>query len=110
MYKILGIKYFKWLLLLFFWGKKNNREKYFDGSRRGINNLLFQSKQSEFGHLGAFFVISIIVGFLLSEKYYLLVSFAMIINIIGNFYPVILQRHHRMRVAKLMLHKKFAGN
>ena len=32
-YKILGVEYFKLLLLKFFWGKEKNRKKYFNGTK-----------------------------------------------------------------------------
>ena len=32
LYKILGLKYYRSLLLFAFWGRKNNRKKYFNGT------------------------------------------------------------------------------
>jgi hypothetical protein len=55
--------------------KEENRTKYFDGRKSGLANLAYQSRQSEFGHLGAFLVMT------------------------GA--ALILQRHHRMRIDKL---------
>lgn len=102
-YKILGIKYFRFLLLLFFWGHKKNRKNYFDGTKRGIQNFVFQTKQSEFGHLAAFVVVFIITIYLLSLGYYKLCIIMSIINIIGNAFPVILQRSHRIRIQKMTI-------
>ncbi|WP_394330522.1 hypothetical protein [Psychroflexus sediminis] len=39
-----------------FWGKKKNKQKYFDGTKSGLENLDYQTKQSEFGHLAALVV------------------------------------------------------
>lgn len=100
-YKVLGVKYFRYLLMVFFWGRKNNRRKYFNGSRNGLTNLIYQSKQSEFGHLGALVIILLLSIALLLHGYnkiFLMINF---INIIGNLYPVILQRHHRMRIDRI---------
>jgi hypothetical protein len=98
----MGVQYFKYLLILFFWGRKKNRKKYFDGSKKGFENLIFQSKQSEIGHLGAFVSIFIVSVLLLLKGYLLLVLFMTIINVIGNVYPILLQRHHRARVGRIL--------
>nr|WP_319511674.1 hypothetical protein [uncultured Draconibacterium sp.] len=100
-YRLMGLKYYRYLLLVFFWGQRKNRQKYFDGTRMGLENLDYQSRQSEFGHLGAFLLIVIASVYLLILGYFLMVTAAMLINVIGNLYPVVLQRHHRMRLERL---------
>ena len=62
---------------------------------------MFQTKQSEFGHLGAFVVIIISSVILLVYGYIFLVIIMTLINILGNVYPVVLQRSHRMRIEKI---------
>jgi hypothetical protein len=99
--KVLGIKYFRFLLLIAFWGRKNNRIKYFNGTKKGLRNFIFQTKQSEFGHFGAFVVIIISSIILLVYGYTFLVIIITLINILGNVYPIILQRIHRMRIEKI---------
>lgn len=98
---MLGVKYFKYLLLLFFWGRKKNRKNYFNGTKNGLQNFIFQTKQSEFGHFGAFVIITITSIFLLAYGYLFLVIVMTLINIIGNGYPIILQRMHRLRIEKI---------
>jgi hypothetical protein len=101
-YHALGIKYFNFMLLAVYWGKKNNRRKYFDGTRRGLPNFIYQSKQSEFGHLDGFVTIFIVSIFLIAKGYVILVAILTVINIFGNLYPLILQRYHRIRIEKLI--------
>ncbi len=100
-YKLFGINYFRKTLLIFFWGHKKNRKKYFDGTRNGLQNFIYQSKQSEFGHLLSFLFIVSASIILLFYNYPVLVAFLTLINFIGNLFPVILQRYHRMRIAQL---------
>jgi len=100
-YSMLGVKYFKVFLLVFFWGTKKNRTTYFGGSRKDFSNLIYQSKQSEFGHLGALVVIGLSTLILLFYGYTLLALFSTFINLIGNFYPIPLQRMHRMRIDRI---------
>lgn len=97
----MGVHHFRLVLLFAFWGKAKNRKKYFDGSRTGISNFIYQTRQSEFGHLISFVSIALISAYLLARQHFLLVLFTAIINIVGNLYPVILQRYHRMRIERL---------
>lgn len=99
-YNLMGVPYFQKALMTAFWGKEKNRKKYFDGTKSGIRNFIYQTKQSEFGHLGALVLISGISFFLVGHGYYLIATIAMGINFIGNLYPIILQRHHRMRLRR----------
>ena len=99
-YDILGVSYFKILLLLTFWGVEKNRKKYFDGTRQGINNLNYQTKQSEFGHLGAFVLVQITANLALYHGLIWVAAFTSIMNFFSNFYPIILQRYHRIRTGR----------
>lgn len=105
-YNVLGVKYFRKLLIIFFWGKKDHRKKFFDGTKSGLKQFIYQSKQSEFGHLGALVLLLIINLLFLIPGYNLLVLFTFLINIIGNFYPVILQRYHRIRIQRILAKPK----
>jgi hypothetical protein len=107
-YSLLGVKLFKWLLIEFYWGKKKNRKKYFNGFKNGLENFDTQTKQSEFGHLASFNVILIVSIFLVAKGHIALFFLTTLINIIGNIYPVILQRHHRIQIEriKFLLDKK----
>ena len=96
--KQLGLELFKKFLLAIFWGKEKNRKKYFNGTKSGFDNFIYQTKQSEIGHLLAFFSLIAVSIFLLINDYYLIACYSIIINILGNLYPVILQRMHRSRL------------
>jgi hypothetical protein len=100
-YRVLQVKYFRLFLMIVYWGRKKNRKKYFDGTRAGLANLIFQSKQSEIGHLASLSAILLITGILVYYQYFLLFFLANFLNTLGNYYPIILQRHHRMRLQKL---------
>ena len=101
LYSVLGVSYFRSLLMFFFWGMRRNRRKYFDGTRSGLDNLTFQARQSEFGHLMAFLFILAACAVLAWHSHWTVVAWASLVNVIGNLYPVILQRHHRYRVDRL---------
>lgn len=101
-YKVLGVDYFKYLLLFTFWGREKNRKKYFNGTKSGLNNFNYQSLQSETGHFLSFINILLFSVLLIFKAYIFLAVLTILINILANFYPVILQRYHRMRIKRVL--------
>ena len=100
-YKVLGVEYFKVLLLKFFWGKEKNRKRYFNGTKAGIDAFDTQTRQSEFGHLAAFISI-VFASFILLGKGHIAIFFiTSLINLVANLYPIILQRAHRIQIERL---------
>jgi len=108
LYSSLGIKAYRKLLLVIFWGREKNRLKYFDGSREGIHNFIFQTKQSEFGHMTAFITLFIISIILALYGHVTSLAIILVLNIIGNLYPSILQRYHRLRLKRVTMHPRFS--
>ena len=102
LYRALGVAYFRKGLLFFFWGKRKQRKQFFDGKRSGIDKMIHETQQAEFGHFMAFVSITLICLWLTYHRLYELSILTFIINFIGNFYPVVLQRHHRMRIERLI--------
>lgn len=100
-YNLLGVTYFKMMLLRAFWGKEKNRKKYFNGTKSGIQQFDFQTRQSEFGHLGAFVAVLIVAFIFLFKGYLFIFIITSIINIISNLYPIILQRMHRLQIERI---------
>ncbi|MFT6167405.1 MAG: hypothetical protein ACJAV5_000639 [Vicingaceae bacterium] len=101
-YYLLGVSYFRKFLMLFFWGSKKNQKKYFNRTRIGIDNFIYQTHQSEFGHLGALVLVAFTNMYAFYLGYYAISIFLFVINIVGNLYPIILQRHHRIRLEKFI--------
>lgn len=100
-YEVLKVNLFRKMLLATLWRSQTQRKKYFDGKEKGISNLVEQSMKSEFGHLIPLIIIFFISLYLVSIGSFKLAAITLLINLIGNLYPVILQRHHRMRVQLL---------
>ena len=101
-YDAIGVDLFRKLLLFFFWGRGKNRAKYFNGTRGGLQNFIYQCKQSEFGHLGAFVLILAVSLLLMWNKLVMLAILTTVMNVIGNLYPIILQRHHRIKIEQIL--------
>lgn len=100
-YDFLGVKYFRKFLLATFWRNKNQRKLYFDGKRTGISTLVEQSMKSEFGHLMPFIMINAASVYFIAIDLFELGMFTIMINVVGNLYPIILQRQHRMRIQQI---------
>lgn len=101
LYQTLRLDLFRWFLLKAFWGKKAHRKKFFDGKPSGIANMLYQTKQSEFGHLVPFVLLNVCSILLASKGLYAATAIVLFINTVGNFMPVVLQRWHRNRLSRM---------
>ena len=99
--KAINVELFRKMLLATLWKSKERQKEYFDGTKEGLANLETQSKKSEFGHLIPFVLISVLSVYWLSTGQVKLGIATFLINIIGNLYPVVLQRNHRMRIQVL---------
>jgi hypothetical protein len=98
LYKYLHVEKFRKFLLATVWRKKEMQKTHFDGTKSGIDNLILQSKKSEFGHLVPFIILTCIVFYWVVIGKWEVAIWTFIINVIFNLYPIILQRHHRMRI------------
>lgn len=97
-YKILRVNLFRKFLLATLWKSQQQIKKYFNGKENGISNLAEQSMKSEFGHLTPFIILCFVSCYLILIGSVKLGVISLLINLIGNLYPIILQRHHRMRI------------
>ncbi|MGB3798492.1 MAG: hypothetical protein WA952_01685 [Lewinella sp.] len=102
-YHLLRVDWFRRALLATLWRGKDQGKRYFNGRRDGVANLRMQSMKSEFGHLLPFILLSLYAGYLAYRSAYLLGAAIFFINVIGNLYPVLLQRYHRMRLQRLFI-------
>jgi len=100
-YNGLGVELFRKALLATLWKSKSQRKKFFNGQKNGIQNLEVQSMKSEFGHFIPLVIIFFVVIYLIGIGQFKLAFLTFLINIIGNLYPVLLQRYHRMRIQKI---------
>ena len=102
-YQTLKVESFRKFLLATFWKNQKQRNRYFDGKKGGMEHLVTETQKAEFGHLIPFVIITLISFYLIVTGMIMLGSFTFAFNWIGNFYPIILQRHHRMRVENIRL-------
>lgn len=97
-YQFLKVEWFRKFLLATLWKDKKQRKRYFNGKKEGMDNLEEQSMKSEFGHLLPFIILLVVSVYLLAVGQTYLALFVLLWNILGNFYPILLQRKHRARL------------
>lgn len=99
--KIIRIDLFKKLLLNTIWNKKKNKKYFFNGFRKGFIDLEIATMKSEFGHFMGFCIVMILAIIIAIKASYWQSILILIVNILFNFYPFMLQRFHRLRVHEL---------
>lgn len=99
-YNLFNVELFRKFLLVTFWKKKEQQKDYFNGRPDGLAHFATQTQKSEFGHLIPFIAINVLCIYLFSNNLKKLALVTFLINCIFNWYPIILQRHHRMRLLR----------
>lgn len=102
-YDLLRVAVFRRLLLATLWRDQAQRNRYFNGKKSGLAHLEEQSQKSEFGHLIPFILLLGVSIYFVTYGHWQLGLSTALINFIGNFYPIVLQRHHRLRLQQLRL-------
>ncbi len=96
-YELLGIHWFRKLLLWIGWEKLNKKANPVEKNTKSLSHLLYRTKQSELGHIIIFIIV---LGFtlLVALKYGIRESlWLLVLNILMNLYPIFLQRYNRPR-------------
>lgn len=101
-YSTLKVDWFRKILLATLWRSQRQRATFFNGKKAGIAHMVTQTQKAEFGHFIPFVLIILSSIYFVVLGQYQLAIFTVFINIIGNFYPIVLQRHHRMRIERLL--------
>jgi len=94
----LRIKQFRRLLRLTFWRPWLSKQFFFDGTRNGLAQFDQNTRRAEFIHAAAFVVILLACLYIGMSGDHLLAVAAFLVNVVWNFYPVILQRYQRSRL------------
>lgn len=99
-YESFGINFFRKLLVWIGWEKLNKKSNPIAKDTKALAHLHYQTKKSELGHLIIFIVVlgfNIFVAFRfgIHKSMWLLV-----LNILLNLYPILLQRYNRPRLER----------
>lgn len=100
LYHFLGINIFRKILVFIGWEKINKKANPVTKSLNSLLLLEYGTKQSEFGHLVIFFIVMGINIFVAIKFGFFQSIWLLILNVLLNFYPIILQRFNRPRFKK----------
>lgn len=99
-YESLGINFFRKLLVWTGWEKLNKKSNPIGKNSKALTHLHYQTKKSELGHI---IILVIVLGFniFVVFKFGILKSLSLLIlNILLNLYPILLQRYNRPRLER----------
>jgi hypothetical protein len=99
-YQSLGINFFRKLLVWIGWEKLNKKANPVERNTKTLVHLHYRTKQSELGHT---IILIIVFGFniFVAFKFGILKSlWLLILNILFNLYPILLQRYNRPRIER----------
>ena len=106
-YEAFGINWFRKLLVIIGWEKLNKKANTVEKNLQALVHLEYRTKQSELGHIIIFFIV-------LAFTIYVAITFGIkesvsliILNILLNLYPVLLQRYNRPRLQKAIILSKY---
>ena len=99
-YESFGINFFRKLLVWIGWEKLNKKANPIEKNTKALMHLHYRTKQSEFGHIIVFIIV---FGFTIYSvfKFGVLQSlWLLILNLLLNLYPILLQRYNRPRLER----------
>ena len=99
-YELIGINYFRKLLVLIGWEKVIRKSNPIEKSTATLVNLHHQTKKSELGHLIIWYIVLGFTVFVAFQFGVLKSIWLLILNILLNLYPVLLQRYNRPRIQR----------
>lgn len=106
LYRATGARWMRRALVLVDRWSGRNRFSYFSGTRSGLEDFERRTRKSEFGHLASFAVLLPVSLVLLLSGQVVAASVALIANWVGNFYPAVIQRQHRLRIRRLRARRR----
>jgi len=101
-YQSLGINVFRKLLVWVGWEKLNKKSSPVEKNTTALMHLHYRTKQSELGHI---IILMIVLGvnIFVAFKFGILKSlWLLVLNILFNLYPILLQRYNRPRIERVM--------
>ena len=102
LYESLGINFYRKLLVWTGWERLNKKSNPIEKNTKALLHLHYRTKQSELGHLIIFFIV---LGFniLVTLKFGFIKSlWLLVLNILLNLYPMLLQRYNRPRIERAL--------
>lgn len=101
-YKLFGVNIFRKILVWVGWEKLNKKTLPVKHSSEALKNLAYATKQSEFGHLIIFIIVMIFTIFVGLKFGMANAIWLLVLNILLNLYPMMVQRYNRPKFKRLL--------
>lgn len=101
-YEWLGVNLFRKLLVWVGWEKLHKAENPVRKTTDALQHLEYCTRQSEFGHLVIFIIVSIMAASVAFDYGIDQAIWLIVLNFPLHLYPIILQRHNRPRYLRLL--------
>ncbi|UYZ63398.1 glycosyl-4,4'-diaponeurosporenoate acyltransferase CrtO family protein [Hymenobacter weizhouensis] len=101
LYRVLRVEWLRRFLCWVHYHRPQPRRTFFGGRRADLPELLKNIQGAECTHLLALLAMLALPPYFLYLGRYDLAAGAAVGNFFGNFYPIVLQRHHRGRLLRL---------
>lgn len=108
-YRWVGIDAFRNILVWIGWEKLNKASNPVNKHPATLKKLEYSSRQSELGHLIIFGFVAALALFIALRYGIAHTLWLLILNIILNLYPVILQRYNRPRLQNILIKAESFG-
>lgn len=99
-YEYLGINFFRKVLVWVGWEKLNKKSNPIGKNPQTLQQLHYNTKQSELGHLIIFIIVLGFNVFVAIEYGFNKSIWLLALNIMLNLYPILLQRYNRPRIER----------
>ncbi|WP_439880132.1 hypothetical protein ACSX1A_13285 [Pontibacter sp. MBLB2868] len=99
-YKWFGVNGFRKVLVWVGWEKLNKASSPVKKCLNALKHLEYNTRQSEFGHLIIFFIVLALALFVGLYYGFKNIVWLLMLNIILNAYPIMVQRYNRPRIQK----------
>lgn len=101
-YEILGVNFYRKILVWIGWEKLNKKAKPVGKGKDVLIDLHYQSKQDELAHLIIFIIVLAFNIYVAIEYGFLASTWLLSLNILLNLYPIFLQRFNRPRIERIL--------
>ncbi len=107
--KIIGIEYFKWIVKNSFFKFFNQKIKVNNKKTTDLTEIRKEMTMAEISHLIGFLFVTVIALYKSISQNYLFGLTLMVINILMNLYPALLQQENKRRIDRLII-KTYKNN
>ena len=101
-YKYLGVYFFRKLLVLSGWERSRKKETPIRESLILLEYYEYRTRASEFGHSIIAIIIAFITVYVCMVYSFVDTGWLIFLNILLNVYPIMVQRHNRPRVRRVI--------